>query len=85
MCIRDRSPFDPQQADLYAREILSMIPEDFRARATLCLCQAINGRPLALRRLLEGELTCPEEEFLEMFPVILAPVSYTHLRYSCQI
>lgn len=73
------SPFDPQQADLYAREILSMIPEDFRARATLCLCQAINGRPLALRRLLEGELTCPEEEFLEMYPVILARCEYREL------
>lgn len=73
------SPFDAQQVDVYAREILAMISEDFRARAALCLCQAADGHPLALRRLLEGELACSEEEFLEMFPAMLLRCEYREL------
>ena len=70
------SPFDAQRVELYAHKILGMIPEDFRARTALCLCQSVAGNPLALRRLLEGEINCPEEEFLEMFPALLAHCEY---------
>ena len=73
------SPFDAQRVELYAHKILGMIPEDFRARTALCLCQSVAGNPLALRRLLEGEINCPEEEFLEMFPALLAHCEYREL------
>ncbi len=73
------SPLVTEQAELYAREILALIPDDFRARAALCLCQAIKGKPLALRSLLEGAVDCPQQEFLEMFPILLARCEYREL------
>ena len=49
------TPFTAVQAKLYAGQILAMIPEDFRARAALVICEQANGHILPLRQLLEGE------------------------------
>lgn len=73
------SPFDREQAGLYAGQILAMVPEDFRARAALCLCEFKQGKPRALRRLLEKRVDCTEPEFLEMFPIILSMSEYREL------
>jgi len=72
-------PFHGEQVRLYAKEILAMIPEDYRARAALCLEEAVKGHTLSLRHLLEGRPECSEEEFLEMFPFLLARCGYREL------
>lgn len=73
------SPFNQTQAMLYAQEISAMIPGDFRARVALCLCEFRQGKPRALRRLLERRVECTEPEFLEMFPLILSVGDYREL------
>ena len=77
--INSLEPFHGEQVCLYAKEILAMIPEDYRARAALCLAEAAKGHTLALRRLLEGRPECSEEEFLEWFPFLLARCEYREL------
>lgn len=73
------SPFDRKQANLYASQILALVPEDFRAQTVLCLCELKQGKPRALRRLLENRVECTESEFLEMFPFILQAGEYREL------
>lgn len=73
------TPFASVQAKLYAGQILAMIPEDFRALAALAICEQAEGHIMPLRRLLEGKIACSEEEFLEMFPLILARCEYREL------
>ena len=77
--IKTLNPFNGSQASFYAQQILTLIPDDFRARVVLALCDFKQGRPRLLRDLLEKHAECTEEEFLEMFPSIISMSEYREL------
>ncbi len=77
---RALSPFDSYLAMRYAENIITILPNDFRAKAVLSIAQSNDSNKRPLYNFLSSESDCTTEEFEEVFPVILNHCDYRALK-----
>ena len=64
-------PIQDDRVDFFAHEILRLVPEDFRAQALSHLVQFRRESSRGLYQFLSQPPECTEEEFADVFPILL--------------
>ncbi len=76
---RSLSPFDRHLAGRYAENILTILPDDYRAKAILAIAQSGEQSSRPLYYFLQSDPACTPEEFEEVFPCLLEHCDYRGL------
>ncbi len=74
------NPYNRELAAQFAGNILSVLPDDYRARAVFAVTQSTDEDKRPIYNLLDAGVECTSDEFQEVFALLLAHSDFSALR-----